>query len=460
MRLRLGTISTIGALLLAACTSATSPTITTGAPPTSSVVASTTPDSTTSTTAAAPSIATRVESQDVREIGGALPDGTPYVVRFDTPVDPTVEGISAAIILDDESEQPGVIGISSYFPEGAPEPGLDSLNRYTIRSGQGGVTIAIYDEIADGFDDLEAFLDTHIQPGAESKLPNLELSPPLRWAADDEIPLTMEVMYDGFVVRRGCGDLAVACSEAGAVQVIPENVISTPGRGLPAEPVWIESTAPRPVNSPSYVDPGPLSIRGSHDLLWTGDEMIVWGGADGDRLPNLIDGAAFNPDTSTWRMLAPIPLDNATVTRAIWTDDTMIVVSREATFAYDPEADTWSVLGDGLYPPEYPGFLVWTGDVVVAWNSSGIHEFNPGSGEWIQLPDPGFERGLDRWSAALRVVNGEVYALSLAPGYCNGRRIVRWTGTEWTALAPVDLQSTDYADCSYPNQTGVSRDTL
>ena len=103
---------------------------------------------------------------------------------------------------------------------------------------------------------------------------------------------------------------------------------------------------------------------------------------------------------------------------------------------------------------------MWTGDAVVAWTSAGIHEFNSDSGEWTQLPDPGFERGLDRWSAAFRVINGKVYALSLAPGYCNGRHIARWTGTEWTRLAPVDLQSTDYADCSYPNQTGVSRDTL
>ncbi len=34
------------------------------------------------------------------EIGGALPDGTPYTVRFDRSVDQTVQSIRAAVMID------------------------------------------------------------------------------------------------------------------------------------------------------------------------------------------------------------------------------------------------------------------------------------------------------------------------------------------------------------------------
>lgn len=449
MILRLGTIS-IGVVLLSACTSATAPTTTTGEPGAATTTSTTTMP--VAATTAAP------DSEYSREIGGRLPDGTPYVVRFDTPVDPTVQGISAAIILDDDSELSRVIGISFFFLEGEVEPGLDARNRYTERSGGGGVTISIYDEVADRFAHLEAFLADHIHPGLESRLPNFELSSPLRWATDVEIPLQMEVVYEGFVVRRGCGDLAVACNETGAVQVIPENLVFSSENGLPAEQVWIESTAPRPADSPSYLDPGPLGVRGRHDVLWTGEEMIVWGGANGDRLPNLIDGAAFDPDTATWRMLAPAPLENSTVTRAIWAEDMMIVVSREATLAYDPKVDVWSVIAGGIYPPDYPGLTAGMGDGVAAWTSSGIQLLDLDSGAWTQLPSPGFGTG-DRWDSTLRVVDGTLYAIG-SVGYCGGREAASWSGTDWAYLPVVELDGGEYADCSYPNQTGVAGGTL
>lgn len=453
MYLRPGTIF-IGALLVAGCTSATTPT--TAADPalsssTTAGIAATSTTVATSTSVAAP---TTESSTYSREIGGVLPDGTPYVVRFETPVDPTVLGISAAIMIEQPDGSSRPIGRTVFIEDGPVDPGLDSLNRYRIPSGRGGVTISIYDDIAGQYSDLAGFLDSVIAPGTMSKNPSLELSPPLRWASDAEIPLQMEVQYNGFVVRRGCGQSAVACSETGAVQVIPANAVYSSTVGLPAEPVWIESTAGRLVDSPSYLDPGPLSIRGSHDVLWTGEEMIVWGGADGDRLPNLIDGAAFDPASSTWRMLAPIPLDESTVTRAVWAGDVMIVVSREATFAYDPAADNWSVIGDGIYPPEYPGLMVDMGAGIAAWTSSGIQLFTPDSGTWTLLPGPGFGTG-EPWTSAVEVVDATLYAIGSA-GLCGGRTLAYWNGTDWVSLGRVELDGGEYSDCSYPHQTGVA----
>ncbi len=387
-------------------------------------------------------------------IGGVLPDGTPYTVVFDARVDRTVISIGAAIMIDlDGTTRP--LGRTIVTMEHPGDPGLDELGRYTVPVGGGGIVISVFPEMADQVPDIEALLDDSIAPGSYAHMPSVELFPPLRWATDEEIPLQMQVEYPGFVVRRGCGELAAACSRTGAVQVIPADRVFSGVHGLPAEPVWIESPAPRPVDQEAYLPPGPLSARGAHDVIWTGSEMIVWGGASGDRLPDLVDGAAFDPETSTWRMLPPAPLESSRITRAVWAGDRMIVIAREATIAYHPGADRWSVVGDGLYPPEAPGFTVWTGFAVAAWTSSGIHEFDPTSGVWTQLPSPGF--GGSGWGeAALRTVDGRLYAIGLGSVYCGGRQIAIWETTEWSPVPTVSLATEEYADCSYASQTGVA----
>lgn len=445
-------LSTLLVLVATACTAgspAASTTTVSAAPVASTITPASPPTSTTEP----PNRSTSTTLGPRGRIVGLLPDGTPYAVNFDEAVDRTVTGISAAIMIDLDDRVSRVLGVTQFLVAESSVQGSDDLT-YTLPVGEGALQVAVYPDVADQILDLESLLSTSIEPGPESTAPAVILSPPLRWASDDEVPVQMEVSYNGFVVRRGCGDLAVACNTTGAVQVIPDDRVVSGGTGLPADGVWIESTATRPPNHESYLDPGPLSFRGDHDVIWTGREMIVWGGADGDRLPNLIDGAAFDPETSEWRMVAPIPVEYSRVTRAVWADDGMIVVSREATFAYSADEDAWTVLGEGLYPPETHGFLVWTGDEVGAWTSSGIHTFDIDSGVWVMLPDPGFGASA-AWEGALRVLDGDLVAAGLEPGYCSGRRLAVWNGTAWDQLPPISLAADEYADCSWPNQTAT-----
>ncbi len=345
----------------------------------------------------------------------------------------------------------------TYWSEGPPlvEVGLDeALNRYTLEAGAGSATIVLSDGIVAEYPDIVQLLEQSITSGSGATMPTVELSPPLRWATDNELSLQMEVAYDGFAVRRGCGELAVVCSPTGVVQVIAADRVDSNVPGFPLQPVWIVSPLSRPIDSASYLDPGPLSIRGNHDVLWTGDEMIVWGGSGGDTIATLTDGAAFDPDTSEWRMLPPFPVDRATVSRAVWADGRMIVVAPEGTFALDPGGDEWTAIGNGLYPPDAPGMMVWTGDSVAAWTSEGIYVFTPDTGAWEQLPDSGGGTG-DRWDSALRIVDGTLYAIGSA-GYCGGRQVARWAGDAWESLPRLVLDGGEYADCSSPSQTGVA----
>lgn len=51
------------------------------------------------------------------------------------------------------------------------------------------------------------------------------------------------------------------------------------------------------------VAPSPLSPRADHSVVWTGREMIVWGGDAGGSY--FADGAAYDPRRDTWRKIAP-----------------------------------------------------------------------------------------------------------------------------------------------------------
>ena len=111
----------------------------------------------------------------------------------------------------------------------------------------------------------------------------------------------------------------------------------------------------------------PLSARNAPAAVWTGEEVILWGGSSssGDQQ----DGAAYDPATRRWRSIAEAPFASAGRPVGLWTGSEMVVLagfnSRDAA-AYDPATDRWRTL------PNLPGRLqapnpvgVWANDKVV-----------------------------------------------------------------------------------------------
>ncbi|MDQ3462502.1 MAG: hypothetical protein M3471_05650, partial [Actinomycetota bacterium] len=100
---------------------------------------------------------------------------------------------------------------------------------------------------------------------------------------------------------------------------------------------------------------GPLSPRIAAANVWTGQELLLWGGrdcpagrCDDESVPALVDGAAYDPATDTWRILAPSPLSPRSGTSAQWTGTEMLVWGgRDADgpltdgAAFDPVGETW-----------------------------------------------------------------------------------------------------------------------
>lgn len=120
--------------------------------------------------------------------------------------------------------------------------------------------------------------------------------------------------------------------------------------------------------------------RDSFVAIWTGEEVIIWGGYNEtiDVYPPA--GAMYNPVADTW---TPISTSGAPEGRrsvgAVWTGSRMLVwggtsKTTEALgdgFAYDPKTDTWSELPALDAPsPRYAPNVVWTGKGMAVWNGS------------------------------------------------------------------------------------------
>ena len=136
--------------------------------------------------------------------------------------------------------------------------------------------------------------------------------------------------------------------------------------------------------------------RDSHTAVWTGSEMIVWGGYDGSAWLNT--GSRYNPSTDSWTATS---LTNAPGARgvhtAVWTGTEMIVwggwnfPNRLNTGGkYNPSTDSWTATSTTNAPEaRYYHPAVWTGSEMIVWGGFGISgylntggRYNPITNSW------------------------------------------------------------------------------
>ena len=167
--------------------------------------------------------------------------------------------------------------------------------------------------------------------------------------------------------------------------------------------------------------PAPVAGRVDASVVWTGREMIVWGGvtrtASGQATARS-DGAAYNPRTRRWQRIADAPAGvlGGGGPAAVWTGSRMVVYvgnspdGPAAAAAYDPRTNTWKRLATGPLRVREQYASVWTGkellvfgghsgDVPATPTAAGL---NPATGKWREL------KALDA-IAGLAVVNGAVW---------------------------------------------------
>jgi hypothetical protein len=197
----------------------------------------------------------------------------------------------------------------------------------------------------------------------------------------------------------------------GATEVLPQSPLQ--GRTDPMA-VWTGTrmiiwggSAPKPITGETPFADGasynpitrqwtrlpdaPISARSNAAAVWTGTEMIIWGGSNNGT--SLTDGAAYNPATNTWRTIPSVDLAATIRPTTLWTGSEMIVLEgfngSPRGAALNPTTNTWRTIATppGRSTPPYPQ-AVWTGtEAVVTLNAGSddspiIAAYNPALDQW------------------------------------------------------------------------------
>jgi hypothetical protein len=157
------------------------------------------------------------------------------------------------------------------------------------------------------------------------------------------------------------------------------------------------------------IAPAPLRPRRRAAAVWTGREMIVWGGQvsafGSDKPVELLgDGARYRPSDDSWAPMAAAPMTTAVAGEPVWTGtEAVFVVEPEESgdydevklhqrfIAYNPRSDSWRVVVP--HPDmEAVGGLVRrqvmaasSGNLYVLDIRGGVWELRSGRQDWVRL---------------------------------------------------------------------------
>jgi hypothetical protein len=205
-------------------------------------------------------------------------------------------------------------------------------------------------------------------------------------------------------------------SEEPALDGFAFDPVARTWRELPAAPIGAQAlgVTPRPVwtgtelilyRSALAFDPSSNTWRelppAPHDpgyrqtaVVWTGSEMIVFGGGEPDSA-TAHEGAAYDPAADRWRPIADAPI-GLNLLSAAWTGNEVLVfgsllndrniaeTETSVGAAYDPATDTWRTLPPSELSPQATS-AVYAGGRLIAWDYE-VHsqEYDPATDAWTE----------------------------------------------------------------------------
>jgi len=203
--------------------------------------------------------------------------------------------------------------------------------------------------------------------------------------------------------------------------------VNTGGRYSPTGDSW----------TPTNADETAPTARQSHTAVWTGTEMIVWGGTYHSGIGELNDGGRYSFSGDSWMATnttsAYVPSARESHT-AVWTGTEMIVWGGSDGFdyldtggRYLPADDSWKATDSGLNIPSARDFhtAVWTGSEMIIWGGrdQDYNYMNDG-GRYDPATDSWMPTGIDE-----NTPSGREYHTAV------------WTGTEMIVWGGNDGES-------------------
>jgi N-acetylneuraminic acid mutarotase len=206
------------------------------------------------------------------------------------------------------------------------------------------------------------------------------------------------------------------------------------------------------------INPGPLSARKNHTAVWSPsvNGLLIWGGsstAASGAGAQLNDGAIYRPTTNLW--IAPINPTGAPSPRhkhtAVWTGTEMIIYGGldnttplNTGFRYNPSSGgTWTALAMPPIPASYDHAATWTGSMMVVSGgvdasgfSQAVASYDPAGNSWT-MPN---HRSYSEYSS-----RGKYRHYSLLAG----NMVIIWGGYD-----EVSRTTGDYPPSQVPANTG------
>jgi N-acetylneuraminic acid mutarotase len=192
------------------------------------------------------------------------------------------------------------------------------------------------------------------------------------------------------------------------------------------------------------------SGRTNPTAVWTGTELIVWGGTGfvGDEIATIGTGGRYEPATDTWRAISPVDAPEArTGHRAVWTGAEMIVWGGAASdpggspryltdgARYDPASDTWASMSSVDAPAtQLTETAVWTGTEMIIWRL-GI-----GGPQGVEGVGGRYDPTTDTWTATSKL--GAPRAVGHVAVAWQGRMLV------WSAMSDLPAEGGVYDPAS------------
>jgi N-acetylneuraminic acid mutarotase len=183
---------------------------------------------------------------------------------------------------------------------------------------------------------------------------------------------------------------------------IPGGDVNTGGRYNPTTDSWTATTT---TNAPDG--------RDRHTAVWTGSEMIVWGGTQNNGITQLNTGGRYNVGTDSWTATTVINAPNARFLHTgIWSGNEMIVwggVDENLFYLdtggrYSPGTGSWTVTSITNAPSERGAHTaIWTGNEMIVWGgyprvvTGG--RYNPGTDTWTATSTTNAPPGRDYHTA-------------------------------------------------------------
>ena len=136
--------------------------------------------------------------------------------------------------------------------------------------------------------------------------------------------------------------------------------------------------------------------RANHSMVWTGTEMIVWGGGASPFIV-MNTGSRYDPATDTWQPVSTGPFTPAARANhtAVWTGTEMIVWGGDDGAGslirrrFDPAEHSWLPTSRGAGVPDARSghTAVWTGNEMIVWGGAGAQVRSSGGARYDPAAD-------------------------------------------------------------------------